>query len=205
MRAAQNSFDLAPCLTYLLGKGEDPRVFAYNQGLCADSQADKRVSDSMKTVLPLPDMEDEPPIRQWSAEEARRLREENPQVSPWRVLGWQVGVGFVVALAAWVLTGKQNVGWSAGYGALAVVVPAAVFARGLTRRQAAPANATSMVARFFLWELVKIGMMFALLAVAPKVVPALSWPALLVGVVLTMKVYWVALALGTRNVKRRVG
>jgi ATP synthase protein I len=29
---------------------------------------------------------------------------------------------------------------------------------------------------------------------APKWVPALSWPALLVGLVVTMKVYWVALA-----------
>jgi len=34
----------------------------------------------------------------------------------------------------------------------------------------------------------------ALLAMAPKWVPALSWPALLVGLVVTMKVYWVALA-----------
>ena len=34
----------------------------------------------------------------------------------------------VAALVAWLLTGKQNVGWSVAYGALAVLVPAAVFA-----------------------------------------------------------------------------
>jgi ATP synthase protein I len=61
-----------------------------------------------------------------------------------------------------------------------------------------------MVARFFLWEMVKIALTVALMAAAPRMVAGLSWPALLVGVVLTIKVYWVALALATRNVKRRV-
>lgn len=157
----------------------------------------------------MPDTEEEPPFKQLTAEEARVLREKSPPVSPWRVVGGQVAVGFLVALAAWGLTGKQNVGWSAGYGALAVVVPAAVFARGLTR-PVSSSGPTALVARFFMWELVKISLMLAVLAVASRVVPELSWPALLVGVVLTMKVYWVALAFAprsaaARNVKRRVG
>jgi ATP synthase protein I len=46
------------------------------------------------------------------------------------VVAGQAGTGFVVALAAWAITGKQNVGWSAGYGA-GVVIPPALFA-GLT-------------------------------------------------------------------------
>jgi ATP synthase protein I len=149
---------------------------------------------AMKTIAPLPETtEEEPPFKPLTAEEARRLREQNPPVSPWWVVGGQVVVGFLVALAAWGITGKQNVGWSAGYGALAVVIPAAIFARGLTGRFSSLNAGTAAVA-FMLWEMVKIASSIALLAAAPGLVPELSWPALLVGLVLTMKVYWVALA-----------
>jgi len=91
------------------------------------------------------------------------------------------------------VTGQQSVGWSAGYGALVVVVPAVIFARGLTGRFSS-LNAGTAALGFMAWEMVKIAVSIALLAVAPKWVSALSWPALLVGMVLTMKVYWVALA-----------
>ncbi len=159
----------------------------------------------MKTIAPLPDWpydraQEEPPFKQLTAEEARRLREDNPPLSPWRVVAGQVVVGLVAALAAWGVTGKQNVGWSAGYGALAVVIPAAIFARGITGRFAA-LNAGSAVVAFMLWEMVKIASSIALLAAAPGLVEALSWPALLVGLVLTMKVYWVALAYRPRKRK----
>jgi ATP synthase protein I len=36
------------------------------------------------------------------------------------------------------------------------------------------------------------------LLVAPRLVAGLSWPALLIGLVLAMKVYWVALAFAPR-------
>jgi ATP synthase protein I len=98
-----------------------------------------------------------------------------------------------VALAAWALTGRQNVGWSAGYGALAVVIPAAVFARGLMGRMSS-LNAGTAAFGFMLWEMVKIALTVAMLVAAPRLVSGLSWPALLVGLVLTMKVYWIALA-----------
>jgi ATP synthase protein I len=157
----------------------------------------------MKKVAPLPERTDEePPFKQLTAQEARRLREQNPPVSPWWVVAGQVLVGLVVALAAWALTGRQNVGWSAGYGALAVVIPAAIFARGLTGRFSS-LNAGTAAVGFMLWEMVKIASSIALMAVAPRLVPELSWPALLVGLVLTMKVYWVALLYRPRpgNVK----
>jgi ATP synthase protein I len=51
-----------------------------------------------------------------TAEEAQRLREKKPSISPWRVIAVQIGAGLLVALAAWGLTGRQNLGWSAGYG-----------------------------------------------------------------------------------------
>jgi ATP synthase protein I len=158
----------------------------------------------MKIMASLPEMDEEPAFKQLTADEARQLRERNPPVSPWWVVAGQVVVGVVVALAAWALTGKQNVGWSAGYGAVAVVVPAAVFVRGL-RGRFSLVSPGAAVASFFLWEMVKIALTVAILMAAPKMVAALSWPALLAGLLLTMKVYWVALAFATRNVKRKVG
>jgi len=147
----------------------------------------------MKTYAHQPETQDEVPFEPLTAEQARQLREQNPPVSPWWVVAGQVVVGLVVALAAWGLTGRQNVGWSAGYGALAVVIPAAVFARGLTGRFAS-LNAGTAAAGFMLWEMVKIALTVAMLVAAPRLVSGLSWPALLVGLVLTMKVYWLALA-----------
>lgn len=149
-------------------------------------------------MRPLPeDTEEESPITPLSAEEARRVREQNPPVSPWWVVAGQAGVGILAALAAWAFTGKQNVGWSAFYGAMSVAIPAAVFARGLTGRFAS-VNAASAAAGFLVWEMVKIALTLAMLVAAVKLVPGLSWPALLVGLVLAMKVYWVALAFAPR-------
>jgi ATP synthase protein I len=156
---------------------------------------------NMKTAAPPPDFDEEAqdksPIRPLTADEARRLREQHPPVSPWWVVAGQAGVGVLAALAAWAFTGKQNVGWSAGYGALAVVIPAAIFARGLMSRFSS-LNAASAAAGFMVWEMVKIASTIALVAAGPRLVRDLSWPAMLVGLILAMKVYWVALAFKPR-------
>lgn len=152
----------------------------------------------MTKIAPLPEDPDEPPPPPpLTADQARRLREQNPPLNPWWVVAGQAGVGIVAALAAWVLTGKQTVGWSVAYGALCVVVPAAVFARGLTGRFAS-LNAGTAAVGFLLWEMVKIALSIVMLMAAMRVVAGLSWPALLVGMVLAMKVYWVALAFAPR-------
>lgn len=149
-------------------------------------------------MRPLPEhAEDESPIAPLTAEQARRLREQNPPVSPWWVVLGQAGVGVLAGLAAWMFTGKQNVAWSALYGAMAVAIPAAVFARGMTGRFSS-INAVSAAAGFLVWEMVKIALTLAMLVAAPRLVPGLHWPALLVGLVLAMKVYWVALAFAPR-------
>lgn len=135
-----------------------------------------------------------------SAEEAQRLRDTKPQLSPWRVIAVQVVAGLLVALVAWGLTGRQNLGWSAGYGALAVVIPAAVFARGLTGRFSS-LNPGTAVFGFFLWEMVKMALSLAMLIAAPRLITALSWPAMLVGLVVTMKAAWVAVMLAPRRQK----
>ena len=138
------------------------------------------------------DGSDELEFKRLSAEEAQALRKLNPSISPWWVVGMQVAVGLSVALAVWGVTGISSAGWSAGYGALAVVVPAALFVRGLSRQQQA-ANAGSALTGFFVWEMVKIALTVAMLFAAPKLILQLNWLALLAGFVVTMKVYWLAM------------
>jgi len=131
-----------------------------------------------------------------TSQEAQLLRQKLPLLSVWRVVAAQVLMGVVVALLAGLVTSKWNVVWSVGYGALAVAVPAALFARGMTS-PVTSATLGASVTGFLLWEIVKIGLTLAMLLMAPKVVPQVSWPAMLVGLVLTMKVYW--MALGARS------
>jgi ATP synthase protein I len=129
-----------------------------------------------------------------TADQALELRKRQPLLSVWRVVLAQVLVGLVLSLGVWLVTGRQSTVFSVAYGALAVVLPAALFARGLTSRVAS-ANAGAAVFGFFLWEMVKMGLTVAMLFAAPRLVNDLSWPAMLVGLVVTMKVYWVALGL----------
>ncbi len=137
-------------------------------------------------------------FRPLTREEAQKLREENPSMSVWAVLLGQLLAGCLVACAGWALTASRDVAWSALYGALAVVVPGALFARGLMSRVSS-ANPGSAVAGFFLWEMVKIGLTVAMLFAAPRVIANLSWPAMLVGLVVTMKVVWLVLLLAAKS------
>ncbi len=127
-----------------------------------------------------------------SREEAQKLRETSPQLSPWVVLAGQLAVGVLLACAAWALTGRQNVAWSVFYGALVVVIPGALFARGLASKLWS-INPGAAVAGFFLWEMVKIATSVGMLFAAPELVADLDWLAMLIGLIVTMKVYWVAL------------
>ena len=78
-----------------------------------------------------------------------------------------------------------------------MVVPSALFARGLMSK-VSMINPAAAVTGFFLWEMVKIGLVLALLFAAPKLITNLSWPAMLVGLVVTMKVVWLVLWLDAR-------
>ena len=127
-----------------------------------------------------------------TAEQVVELRKRQPILSVWRVVGVQAVLGLLVAVLVWFVSGRMSAVYSVLYGALAVIVPAALFARGLTSRVAS-VNAGAAAFGFFLWEMVKIGLTVAMLFAAPRLVSDLSWPAMLVGLVVTMKVYWVAL------------
>jgi ATP synthase protein I len=150
----------------------------------------------MTTIAPKTDFDadesEELAFKRLTAEEAQALRERQPSVSPWRIIGLQVVVGVMVALVAWGWTGKSSVAWSAAYGALAVVIPAVLFARGLMS-QFSSLNAATAGFGFFVWEAVKIAVSVAMLFAAPQLIANLDWLVMLISLIVTLKVYWAAL------------
>lgn len=175
-------------------------VFTYNQRLCEKvCPVFGLVSGAKEKMTKMPadlsgEFKDEDEVEDFkslTAQEASDWRSRFPQVSVWRIVAVQAVAGVIVALLAWWVTGRAEVGWSAGYGALSVVLPAALFARGVVRQR--PGGAGAAMAGIFAWELVKLVLCIAMLAAAPKLVPSLSWLALLVGLIVVMKTYWIAL------------
>lgn len=125
-----------------------------------------------------------------SPEEAALWRQRHSLLSPWRIVALQALATVLVALAAWGVSGEARVGWSAGYGGLAIALPTALLARAMRRQRTTAAAAMSALMG---WELVKMALAVAMLAAAPRLVPGLSWLALLAGMVVVMKTYWIAL------------
>ena len=134
-----------------------------------------------------------PAFKTLSRAEAQALRDRQPSFSPWRVVVVQAVTGGVLALLAMLITGRQDVAWSALYGAATVVLPAALMARGMTSSLSSMSPINSAVS-FMSWEFVKIAVSVLMLMLAPKIVQPLSWPALLVALVLCLQVYWLALS-----------
>jgi len=124
--------------------------------------------------------------------QAQALAKAQPMVSPWWVVLGQLVIGSLATLVAWWVFG-ESAAKSVACGVLAVVLPAALFARGLTS-QFARANPGVAVMSFFVWELVKIVVTIGVLFAAHRLVKDLNWPAMLVGLIVTIKVYWLALA-----------
>jgi ATP synthase protein I len=144
------------------------------------------------------DQTQQEPVRPLTRQQVLQMGLDRPAVSVGWVLMCQSLVGVLFAGLLGALSGHWAWGLSALYGAAAVVVPGAVFARGLTGRLAS-INPGTAVAGFFVWEFVKIGLTLAMLVAAPRLVMDLSWPALLAGLVLTMKVVWLAVWFKSRR------
>ncbi len=137
-----------------------------------------------------------------TAEQASEWRSRQPQASVWGVVRWQL----VLLLLATVLTVPFAFVWgqpawvlSVFYGGLCVLLPTALMAYGLTgsrwaqkRRQQAGQGAGAVMAGVFFWEGVKILLAIAMLALAPRLIPDLSWLGLLLGLVLVLKAYGLA-------------
>ena len=133
-------------------------------------------------------------FKTWTREEARAWSKNNPPLSPWRVVAVQAVAGLVCCAAVWAFTQRSGAAWSALYGAAAVVIPGALLARGMSRDLSGVPGAAGQAAfRFMFWEMVKIGAAVAMLLAAPRVVPGLSWPALLVAMIVCMKMNLFAL------------
>jgi ATP synthase protein I len=132
------------------------------------------------------------PHQPLTREEAQALMARERGVSPWTVLCAQAAAGLVVAAVAELLTGRGAVFWSALYGAAVVVLPGALLAHGITGRRGGAAPSVNAI-RFLGWEFAKIGLAVAMLVLANWIVVPLSWPAMLVALVVCMKMYWLAL------------
>lgn len=137
-------------------------------------------------------------VQPLSREQVRQLGLDRPTVSIWRVLLWQALAGLALAGGLGGVSGQWSWAVSALYGAASVLLPSLVFARGLTGRLSS-INAGTAVAGFFVWEFVKLGLTLAMLLAAPRLVGDLSWPALLVGLVVTMKVVWLSVWMQSRR------
>ena len=144
--------------------------------------------------------DEEPHIKPLTAQEAQDWRKRHPGTSVWRVVAGQVLVGLMVSALAWLVSGSAAA-WSAAYGALTVVLPAVVFARALVRN-GATVNAGLAMAKLFGWEFVKLVLSIAMLAAAPRLVPDLNWLALIAGLVVTMKTYWIAFLTKRSSVRK---
>ena len=119
------------------------------------------------------------------------LRKTASLLSPWRLIMWQLLVGVLVTVFAYAWFDGGFVALSVAYGAVAVVVPASMFAWGLRRSEGAKSPLLAS-ASFFVWEAIKVGLTVVMLFAAPVLIANLNWLALLAGFVLTMKVYWIA-------------
>ena len=128
-----------------------------------------------------------------SRSEVQALRARSRPVSPWRVVGAQAAAGMVTAALAGLLTGSLAVAMSALFGTAVVVIPGALMARGMTSRLSSVSAGVGAVS-FMSWEFAKIGTSVLMLFLAPKIVQPLSWPAMLVTMVVCMQMYWLALA-----------
>lgn len=136
------------------------------------------------------DGDEDQPVKALSRAEALSLRQSLTWFSPWRVIAMQALTGMLCAGVAAAVMGSAGGFWSALYGAASVVVPNILLARGMTKSTSSP---VASAAGFMFWEMLKIGAAIAMLVIAAKVVPNLSWPALLAAMVVCMKVNWFAL------------
>ncbi|WP_374257160.1 ATP synthase subunit I [Aquabacterium sp.] len=139
----------------------------------------------------------DPPVEALTREEAQALIARNPSMSVWQVVAAQALFGLSVALLWGGLSRSVSALLSSLYAVAVVVVPSLLMARGVFGR-----NARRGVGRLLVWEVLKLGLICALLALAPKLIKPLDWVALMVTLVLVLKVVGVVLLIGQRHEKK---
>ncbi|MEK8086242.1 ATP synthase subunit I [Aquabacterium sp. A3] len=141
----------------------------------------------------------ETPVRPLTRSEAQALIAKHPRVSVWRVIAMQAAFGVLVALVWGALTNRAEAVLSALYAVGVVVLPSLLMARGVFGP-----NAGRSVGGLLFWEVAKLGLSGALLALAPVVLKPVDWAALLVTLILCLKVVVVVLLFGLRRSKNSV-
>ena len=128
----------------------------------------------------------------------------DPPISPLtraeaQALAAQAVFGVLVALIWGALSQSLASLQSALYGVAVAVLPSALMARGVFGRRAAGG-----VGGLLLWEILKLLMVGAMLATAPRWVSPLDWVAMMVTLVLSLKIVGVALLVWHRRTKNNV-
>jgi ATP synthase protein I len=136
--------------------------------------------------------DDEPTVQRLTRAEADALSRRQPSLSPWWVVASQIALGVVVAAVIGAVSGSVVAAQSALYGAAVVALPGALMARGATSRLSAISPLASMVS-MMVWAMAKWAAAVSMLALAPRIVPGLSWPAMLATLVVCMQTYGFAL------------
>lgn len=151
----------------------------------------------------------EPEFKRLSAEEAAEWRSRQPRESVWRLVLWQLLLGLLLVPLAWLLTRRAEVAGSAAYGVLCILLPTALMAYCLTSSRLArlirrlfPGMSGLSLAGLFFWEGVKVLLALAMMWQAPRLVPGLSWLALVAGLVVALKAYWLELWMRSRRAAR---
>ncbi|MFW9615423.1 ATP synthase subunit I [Aquabacterium sp.] len=155
----------------------------------ANQDSDFELSDWSKDI--------DSPVEALTREEAQALIARNPSMSVWQVVAAQALFGLSVALLWGGLSRSVSALLSSLYAVAVVVVPSLFMARGVFGR-----NARRGVGRLLVWEVLKLGLICALLALAPKLIKPLDWVALMVTLVLVLKVVGVVLLIGQRHEKK---
>ena len=110
-----------------------------------------------------------------------------------KVLGWQIGIGAVLAAALWGIYGHVA-GYSALLGALTCVIPNAFLALRLAVPRRDP-GARSLIRAAYLGELGKLAITVLMFSIVFVLVRPLNAAALFAGFVVTQLTAFVGLAL----------
>lgn len=140
-------------------------------------------------------------------EEAREWRARQPGFSVWRVVVWQVVLTVLAAALAGLLMQRLVVAVSVAYGGLCAALPTALMAYGMSSSALSralvmvfPGVAKVSLAGVLFWEGIKVLLALIMLWSAPHVVPGLSWLALVAGLVVALKAYWLEWWMHSRRV-----
>lgn len=184
---------------------QDPSEKTWDQ---AGAQRVKPISDAWPDTA---DGGEEAAFKPLTPAEAQAWRQRQPADSVWRLVGLQVVLVMVVAVVSGLWARDAAVVWSSVYGGCAVLLPTALMAYGLTSSGLAkclavvwPGWAKAALAGLLFWEGVKVLLVLALLWLAPRLVPELSWLALVAGLVVVLKAYWLELYMRSRSRPRTV-